>query len=168
MDYDINKEQNLTDEKFENYKKALLVDFIEKPLTLDQEASRDLSFIFDRTYKFNQRDDLIKYTNEQLTKKEIIEYFNEYIFKKAKRLEVALYSSVKKEEKENEIKMDIEENSLPKKEDLKKEDVMEKENNNINKRENYVLPSYQNKEKIIIKDINDFHRQCVYYDTDYY
>jgi insulysin len=168
VDYDINKEQNLTDEKFENYKKALLVDFIEKPLTLDQEASRDLSFIFDRTYKFNQRDDLIKYTNEQLTKKEIIEYFNEYIFKKAKRLEVALYSSVKKEEKENEIKMDIEENSLPKKEDLKKEDVMEKENNNINKKENYVLPSYQNKEKIIIKDINDFHRQCVYYDTDYY
>ena len=168
VDYDINKEQNLTDEKFENYKKALLVDFIEKPLTLDQEASRDLSFIFDRTYKFNQRDDLIKYTNEQLTKKEIIEYFNEYIFKKAKRLEVALYSSVKKEEKEDEIKMDIEENSLPKKEDLKKEDVMEKENNNINKRENYVLPSYQNKEKVIIKDINDFHRQCVYYDTDYY
>ena len=173
-DYDINKEQNFTDENFETYKKALLVVLMEKPLTLDEEMGRDFSYILPRDYKFDQRNDLIKYLNEKLTKKDVIDYFNEFIFNKAKRLEVALYNSVKKEEGKEEIKMDIEDN-INKKEIESKEEInkieVEKDDckeNNANNNINYILPSYQNIEKVIIKDINDFHRQCVYYDYEFY
>ena len=31
-----------------------------------------------------------------------------------------------------------------------------------------ILPSYQNVKKVIIKDIDDFHRTCNYYDADLY
>ena len=174
VDYDLNKEQNFTDENFENYKKAMLVDLMEKPLTLDAEMSRDLNYIFDRTYKFETRENVIKYVNEKLNKKDVIDYFNKYIFHKAKRLEVALYKSTNKEEVKDDTKMDIEDDSIKKEEneikedkniDTKKNDDDDEKNIIIN---DYVLPSYQNVEKIIIKDIADFHRQCVYYDNEFY
>ena len=176
VDYDINKEQNFTDENFESYKKAMLVDLMEKPLTLEAEIARDLSYIYDRSYTFDERLYLIKYTNEKLTKKDIINYFNEFIFHKTKRLEIALYRSVSKEETKEETKMEIEENY----DDNKNKGQLKDESNveiieikNDNKKEtninnNYILPSYQNVGKVIIKDIQDFHRHCVYYDNEFY
>ena len=174
VDYDLNKEQNFTDENFENYKKAMLVDLMEKPLTLDAEMSRDLNYIFDRTYKFETRENVIKYVNEKLNKKDVIDYFNKYIFHKAKRLEVALYKSTNKEEVKDDTKMDIEDDSIKKEENEIKEDknIDTKKNDDDDEKNiisnDYVLPSYQNVEKIIIKDIADFHRQCVYYDNEFY
>ena len=166
-EHDINKEENFTDENFETYKKALLNDLMEKPLNLDNETSRDLSYIYDRSYTFDEKNVLINYANEKLTKKDVIDYFNDFIFKKAKRLEVALYNSVKKEE-EKEVQMDVEGNYNDKENKSKEDNNMPIENNKDDDDINYILPSYQNVEKVIIKDINEFHRQCVYYDNEYY
>ena len=175
VDNDLNKEENFSDENFESYKKSMLVDLMEKPLTLESEMGRDLAYIFDRSYTFDERLKMIKYTNEKLTKKDVIDYFNEFIFLKAKRLEVALYSSVNKEKEKEENKMDIEENDNIKNEKEVKEEsnidmveVKKKDKNENDENNNYVLPSYQNVEKIIIKDIQDFHRHCVYYDNEFY
>ena len=175
VDNDLNKEENFSDENFESYKKSMLVDLMEKPLTLESEMGRDLAYIFDRSYTFDERLKMIKYTNEKLTKKDVIDYFNEFIFFKAKRLEVALYSSVNKEKEKEENKMDIEENDNIKNEKEVKEesniDMVEvkiKDKNENDENNNYVLPSYQNVEKVIIKDIQDFHRHCVYYDNEFY
>ena len=122
VDNDLNKEDNFSDENFESYKKSMLVDLMEKPLTLESEMGRDLAYIFDRSYTFDERLKMIKYTNEKLTKKDVIDYFNEFIFLKAKRLEVALYSSVNKEKEKEENKMDIEENDNIKNEKEVKEE----------------------------------------------
>jgi insulysin len=175
VDNDLNKEENFSDENFESYKKSMLVDLMEKPLTLESEMGRDLAYIFDRSYTFDERLKMIKYTNEKLTKKDVIDYFNEFIFLKAKRLEVALYSSVNKEKEKEEYKMDIEENDNIKSEKEVKEEsnvdmveVKKKDKNENDENNNYVLPSYQNVEKVIIKDIQDFHRHCVYYDNEFY
>ena len=175
VDNDLNKEENFSDENFESYKKSMLVDLMEKPLTLESEMGRDLAYIFDRSYTFDERLKMIKYTNEKLTKKDVIDYFNEFIFLKAKRLEVALYSSVNKEKEKEENKMDIEENDNIKSEKEVKEEsnvdmveVKKKDKNENDENNNYILPSYQNVEKIIIKDIQDFHRHCVYYDNEFY
>ena len=171
-DYDINKEQNFTDENFEHYKNSLIVDFMEKPLKLSKEAESDSYYILNRSYKFDENNTLIHYTKEILNKKDVIEFFNNYIFKKAKRLEVALYNSIKKEEINEENKMDDEEKLDQKKEiEFKEENKME-EDKNMNKdniiiqNEDYILPSYQNVEKVIIKDIDEFHNNCDYYDTE--
>ena len=175
VDNDLNKEENFSDENFESYKKSMLVDLMEKPLTLESEMGRDLAYIFERSYTFDERLKMIKYTNEKLTKKDVIDYFNEFIFLKAKRLEVALYSSVNKEKEKEENKMDIEENDNIKNEKEVKEEsnidmveVKNKDKNANDENNNYVLPSYQNVEKVIIKDIQDFHRHCVYYDNEFY
>jgi len=173
-EHDINKEENFTDENFENYKKALIIDFMEKPLNLNQETSIDSLYILNRSYKFDEKKTLIQYTKEILNKKDVIEFFNNYIFKKAKRLEVALYNSIKKEETNEENKMEIEENLDSKKETEFKEENKIEEDKNENKddtkrqSEDYILPSFQNVEKVIIKDIDEFHRNCVYYDTEFY
>ena len=168
--HDLNKEENFTDENYEQYKKAILVDLMEKPLTLSNEFNRDYPHVLDRAYTFDEREKLIKYIKEKLSKKDVIEFFNNYIFNKAKRLEIALYSSIKKENKET--KMEIEENSEDKK------DIEEKSDTEMNERKDSknedsddnkdILPSYQNMEKVIIKDIDDFHRLCNYYDVDIY
>ena len=175
VDNDINKEENFTDENFESYKKSMIVDLMEKPLSLDSEMARDLGYILDRSYTFDERSKFIEYVKEKLTKKDVIDYFNEFIFLKAKRLEVALYSSVNKEKEKEGNKMDIEENDNIKNEnDVKEESNVDMvEVKNIDKKgnganNNYVLPSYQNVQKVIIKDIQDFHRHCVYYDNEFY
>ena len=168
--HNLNKEENFTDENFEQYKKAVLVDLMEKPLTLTSEVSRDLSKMFDRYYKFEEREILIKYAKEKLNKKDVIEYFNNFIFNKAKRLEIALYSSVKKEETKEE-NMEIEENPNIEKDKEEKTDTEMNDKKSIKNDEddeNDVLPSYKNIEKVIIKDIDDFHRSCTYYDTEIY
>ena len=179
IEHDLNKEEKFTDENFEQYKKAILVDYMEKPLTLTKETSVDLSKVLDRYYIFDEKERLIKYTKEKLNKKDVIEYFNNFIFKKAKRLEIALYSSVKKEEKNDnkeikEEKMEIEENTDKEKDKENKEEKTDTEmnENKSNKDddgdENDILPSYHNIEKVIINDIDDFHRSCTYYDTEIY
>ena len=153
----------------------MIVDLMEKPLSLDSEMARDLGYILDRSYTFDERSKLIEFIKEKLTKKDVIDYFNEFIFLKAKRLEVALYSSVNKEKEKEGNKMDIEENDNIKNEnDVKEESNVDMvEVKNIDKKgndanNNYVLPSYQNVQKVIIKDIQDFHRHCVYYDNEFY
>ena len=47
-------------------------------------------------------------------------------------------------------------------------EVKIKDKNENDENNNYVLPSYQNVKKVIIKDIQDFHRHCVYYDNEFY
>jgi len=165
IDNDINDPENFTDEDYESYKKSVLNDLIKKPLTLEEEYNRDFSFISDRTYIFSLRQDLINYLNNNMTKQIVIDFFNEYIYKKAKRLEIALYSSKKNEEKKEE-KMNIEE-----KDEEKEDDDDEDENqddNNENKNKVDILPSYKDIEIEVIKDINDFHRNINYYDTEFY
>ena len=179
IDHDLNKEKNFSDETFEQYKKAILVDLMQKPLTLSKETSRDIDKVLDRYYIFDERERLIKYAQEKLNKNDVIEFFNNHIFNKAKRLEIALYSSVKKDEKEDnketkQEKMDIEENTNKEKDKEDKEEktdteMNEKKSNKDNKEDdNSILPSYHNVEKVIINDIDDFHRSCTYYDTEFY
>ena len=152
---------------------------MQKPLTLSKETSRDIDKVLDRYYIFDERERLIKYAQEKLKKKDVIEFFNNNIFNKAKRLEIALYSSVKKDEKEDnketkEEKMDIEENTNKEKDKEDKEEktdteMNEKKSNKDNEEDdNGILPSYHNVEKVIINDIDDFHRSCTYYDTEFY
>ena len=166
--HDLNKEENFTDENYEQYKKAILVDLMEKPLTLSNEFNRDYPHVLDRAYTFDEREKLIKYIKEKLSKKDVIEFFNNYIFNKAKRLEIALYSSIKKENKDT--KMEIEENSEDKKNIEEKSDTEMNDIKNSKNEDNdkNILPSYQNVKKVIIKDIDDFHRTCNYYDADLY
>ena len=99
---------------------------MEKPLTLSNEFNREYPHVLDRAYTFDEREKLIKYIKEKLSKKDVIEFFNNYIFNKAKRLEIALYSSIKKENKDT--KMEIEENSEDKK------DIEEKSDTEMNDR----------------------------------
>ena len=107
IDNDINEPDNFSDEDYESYKKSVITLLLQKPLTLEEEYNRDFSFISYRTYDFSLREDLINYTKNSMTKQDVIDFFNEYIYKKAKRLEVALYFSKKHQ---NEEKMDIEDN----------------------------------------------------------
>ena len=105
--HDINDENNFSDDDFESYKKSVINELSQKPLTLEEEYLRDFSFISNRTYKFSLRQDLINYINNNITKQDVIDFFNEYIYKNAKILEIALYSS-KKNNEQKEDKMDIE------------------------------------------------------------
>ena len=162
--HDINDENNFSDDDFESYKKSVINELSQKPLTLEEEYLRDFSFISNRTYKFSLRQDLINYINNNITKQDVIDFFNEYIYKNAKILEIALYSS-KKNNEQKEDKMDIEENKEIDK-DQKGKDQYNNLNNSQNK--NKILPSYNNKEVEIINDINDFHRYIKFYDNEFY
>ena len=70
--------------------------------------------------------------------------------------------------------MEIEENTDKEKDKENKEEKTDTEmnENKSNKDgdgdENDILPSYHNIEKVIINDIDDFHRSCTYYDTEIY
>ena len=162
--HDINDENNFSDDDFESYKKSVINELSQKPLTLEEEYLRDFSFISNRTYKFSLRQDLINYINNNITKQDVIDFFNEYIYKNAKILEIALYSS-KKNNEQKEEKMDIEENKEIDK-DQKGKDQYNNLNNSQNK--NTILPSYNNKEDEIINDINDFHRYIKFYENEFY
>ena len=147
VDRDINNENNFTDEDFELYKNSLLYELAQKPLTLDTEFKRDLSYISYRTYKFSSNQDMINYLNNNLTKQDVIDFFNEYIYKKAKRLEIALYSS----------------------KNIYINDISKNENKiNNNTIANKILPSYENKKVEIIKDINEFHKIIKFYENEFY
>jgi len=166
IDNDINDPDNFSDENYQSYKKSIITHFLQKPLTLEEEYNRDFSFISNRIYYFSLREDLINYTNNSMTKQDVIDFFNEYIYKKAKRLEVALYRSKKSI---NEEQMDIEDT----------EDKNQKENNNRNENENdnekddiedkeEILPSYKNAKKEIINDIHEYHRKSKFYQSEFY
>ena len=154
VDKNLNEEKNFSDEDFESFRKSVINELIQKPLTLDEEFNRDFSFISNRTYNFSLRKDLISYINDKVTKQDVIDFFNEYIFGQAKRLEIALYRP-KINNKEEEKEMDIEERE-------------EKTNDNKKNNEKKILPSYENKKIEIINDINDFHRQIKYYENEFY
>ena len=89
---DINNPENFTDENFESYKNSVLNDLMQIPLTLEEEYTRDLSFITSRTYKFSLRQDMINYIKNNITKQNVIDFFNVSIYNKAKTLEIALYN----------------------------------------------------------------------------
>ena len=154
IEKDINDNNNFSDEDFESYRKSVINDLNQKPLTLEEEFNRDFSPISNRSYNFSLRKDLINYLNNNVTKQDVIDFFNEFIYIKAKRLEIALYSS-KKNNDNKEEKMDIEE---------KDENI----NNNVNNNEKKVLPSYENKKIEIINDIDYFHRNINYYENEFY
>jgi secreted Zn-dependent insulinase-like peptidase len=160
IDNDINDPENFTDEDYESYKKSVINDLSQKPLTLEEEYTRDFSFISKRIYIFSLRQDMINYIKNNINKQMIIDFFNKYIYKKAKRLEIALYCSKKKEEKKEE-KMEIEEKDEEKEEDEKEEDENDDNNDDI-------LPSYKDIKIEIINDIDDFHRNINYYDNEFY
>ena len=171
IDNDINNPDNFSDEDYESYKKSIIIQFLQKPLTLEEEYDRDFSFISNRTYYFSLREDLINYTKNSMTKQDVIDFFNEYIYKKAKRLEVALYRSKKGQ---NEEKMDIEDNEDKNRNESK---IMDNnENNNDNGKEDKEdkegkeksLPSYKDAKKEIINDISDYHRQSQFYQSEFY
>ena len=154
VDKNLNEEKNFSDEDFESFRKSFINQFIQKPLTLDEEFSRDFPLISKRTYNFSLRKDLINYINDKVTKQDVIDFFNEYIYRQAKRLEIALYRS-KINNKEEEKEMDIGEKE-------------EKTNDNKKNNDKKILPSYENKKIDIINDINDFHKQIKYYENEFY
>ena len=164
LDNNINKEEKFSDEDYESFKKSVINDLIQKPLTLEEESTRDFSFIITRNYDFTLRKDLINYINNYMKKQEIIDFFNDFIYNKSKRLEIALYRS-KDSNQRKEDKMEIEE----KNEKEKDEECNNNKDNIINKEsEDNSLPSYKNKDVEIIKDINDFHRHIIYYNDEFY
>ena len=134
---------NFTDEDFETYKKSLINLLNQKPLNLGEEFSRDISYMTDRTYIFDQRQDFINYINDSMTKQDVVNFFSEYIYYKSKRLEIALYNS-----KKVNIEMDIENECIDSNEDI--------------------LPSYKNATIEIIHNIDDFHRYTKYFDIEIY
>lgn len=175
IDNDINDPDNFSDEDYESYKKSIITQFLQKPLTLEEEYDRDFSFISNRIYYFSLREDLINYTKNSMTKQDVIDFFNEYIYKKAKRLEVALYRLKKSQ---NEEKMDIEDNEDKNRNESKIMNNNEKnnENDNDNGKEDKedkegkeeILPSYKDAKKEIINDISDYHRQSQFYQSEFY
>ena len=163
---DINNPENFTDENFESYKNSVLNDLMQIPLTLEEEYIRDLSFITSRTYKFSLRQDMINYIKNNITKQNVIDFFNEYIYNKAKRLEIALYSSKKSSENEEE-KMEIEEKDENK--EINNKDNKDNENIKDEKeKKNDILPSYKNGKIEIINDIDDFHRHIQFFNSEFY
>ena len=156
IDNDINNEEKFSNEDFESFKKSVINELIQKPLTLEEESTRDFSYISNRTYSFSLRKDLINYVNNIMTKQDVIDFFNEFIFNKARRLEIALYKS-KESNDEKEEKMEVEQKN-----------EKEKDSNENKGDEKKILPSYQNKNIEIIKDIDDFHRHIIYYNNEFY
>ena len=169
IDNNINEPDNFSDEDYESYKKSIITQFLQKPLTLEEEYDRDFSFISNRTYYFSLREDLINYTKNSLTKNDVIDFFNEYIYKKAKRLEVALYRSKKGQ---NDEKMDIEDNEDKNPEERNNIDTInndnEKEDNEDKEDKEEILPSYKEAKKEIINDISDYHRKSQFYQSEFY
>ena len=156
IDNDINNEEKFSNEDFESFKKSVINELIQKPLTLEEESTRDFSYISNRTYSFSLRKDLINYVNNIMTKQDVIDFFNEFIYNKARRLEIALYKS-KESNDEKEEKMEVEQKN-----------EKEKDSNENKGDEKKILPSYQNKNIEIIKDIDDFHRHIIYYNNEFY
>ena len=168
IDNNINEPDNFSDEEYESYKKSIITQFLQKPLTLEEEYDRDFSFISNRTYYFSLREDLINYTKNSMTKNDVIDFFNEYIYKKAKRLEVALYSSKKGQ---NDEKMDIEDNEDNEDKNQKennKIDTSNNDNDNVKEDKDEILPSYKEVKKEIINDISDYHRLSQFYQSEFY
>ena len=83
---------------------------------------------------------------------------------------MALYYSKKKEEKNEEKKEDKKEEKMDvvEKDEKKEEDKKDDIENNEKKNKDDILPSYKDKEIVVINDINDFHRNINYYDDEFY
>ena len=149
MKHNLNDNEYFTDENFESYRKSIIEEINEKALTLNEQFDKDFDKIDSRKYYFNYEKDMTDYINKEITdKKIIVDFFNEFIFLKAKRLEIALYAS-------NKMEIDIEEN----------EDTNSDNNENSNEEE---LPSYKNIEKEIIDNINKFQKNNKFYEKLFY
>ncbi|RWS21989.1 Insulin-degrading enzyme-like protein, partial [Leptotrombidium deliense] len=74
----INWAQNLSQEEYENYKKGILVKKAEKPKQLIDSSTEMMAEIIRQEYLFDRRNIEIS-ALQKLTKKEVLDFFDEYI-----------------------------------------------------------------------------------------
>lgn len=153
VDFDINDNENFNDEDFNSYKNAVINNLKEKDLTLCEEFERNFALVVGRDYQFDKKEKMIECIRTDITKKDVIDFFNEKIYKKIKRIDIkCIGKNTKKEieKKKNEDKMDVDENE-------------EEEESELS-----TMPSLENIKEETIKDIEAFHHNVNHFDELYY
>ena len=154
-DYDLNDNENFSDEDFESYKNSLLIILEEKDYNLLSEFNRNIAQIISGNYIFDILEKMINCIKNEINKEDIIKFYNDYFYKKAKRIDIGCIA--KKEKNNEENNMDIDESKSENEESEECSDFVEKD-----------LPSFQNIQIININDENDFNSIVSYFDKEFY
>jgi len=155
-DYDLNDNDNFSDEDFESYKKSLLIILEEKDYNLLNEFNRNIIQIITGNYIFEIVDKMINCIKNEITKEDVINFYNEFFYKKAKRIDIGCIA--KKEKKEDDKdNMDIDESKSDNEESNESSDSVIKN-----------LPSYENAKIVNIISEEDFNSYVNYYDKEFY
>ena len=155
-DYDLNDNENFSDEDFESYKNSLLIILEEKDYNLLNEFNRNISQITTGNYIFEILDKMINCIRNEITKEDVINFYNDFFYKKAKRIDIGCIAKkeIKEEDKDN---MDNDESNS-------ENEVSNESSDSINKN----LPSYENAKIVNIISEDDFNIFVNYYDKEFY
>ena len=155
-DYDLNDNENFSDEDFESYKNSLLIILEEKDYNLLNEFNRNISQITTGNYIFEILDKMINCIRNEITKEDVINFYNDFFYKKAKRIDIGCIAKkeIKEEDKDN---MDNDESNS-------ENEVSNESSDSINKN----LPSYENAKIVNIISEDDFNIYVNYYDKEFY
>ena len=154
-DYDLNDNDNFSDEDFESYKNSVITFLEEKDYNLLSEFNRNIAQIISGNYIFDILEKMINCIKNEINKEDIIKFYNDYFYKKAKRIDIGCIA--KKEKNNEENNMDIDESKSENEESEECSDFVEKD-----------LPSFQNIQIININDENDFNSIVSYFDKEFY
>jgi insulysin len=80
---------NMQPNAFEQAKKSLVADMLEKPKSLGEKSARYWSEIVDRTYRFNRAEELAKAV-DNITQRELLSFYHEILLN-AKRKELTVF-----------------------------------------------------------------------------
>lgn len=142
LDFDLNDEENFTQEDFESYKSSLINLLKEKDLTLAEEFERNYNKVYSRDYNFDRKEKVIACLEKEITRDYIIELFNNYIFKNQRRIDIYLIGKDAKEKEKEKMQVDNEEEEH--------------------------TPSQAKSKVEVIKDIQSFHSKAECFDKEFY
>lgn len=155
-EFELNDPENFTDEDFESYTSTVINNLKEKDLTLSEEFERNFAQVISRDYQFDFKEQMIKCIQTEINKKDVIDFFNNFIYKKMRRIDIKCIGINSKKEiikKEND-KMEIEGD----------------ESNNDEESESSIndMPSIEHVKNEIIEDIDKFHQIISHFDELHY
>ena len=155
-DYDLNDNENFSDEDFESYKNSLLIILEEKDYNLLNEFNRNIIQIITGNYIFEIVDKMINCIKNEITKEDVINFYNEFFYKKAKRIDIGCISKKEKKEEEKNNMDNDESNSVNEESHESSDSVIKK------------LPSYENAKIVNIISEDDINIFVNYYDKEFY
>jgi len=140
-------EENFTDEDFKKYVESIISDLKKKDINISEEVNRNFEEIIIREYVFNRNEERIKIYENEITKNNVIEFYEEHFINNVKRLDVELVAKKHKEQNEK-----------------FREKNMKEMNCNI---EDSAVGKSSNP-RIQIKSVEEFKRICEIYPDYYY